>query len=65
MLTDSTPLVAIGNARLYGLEEDLGLVGDQFQIAVSVLFITYCVSKPCHHATMPRISPVAPEKHYM
>jgi hypothetical protein len=35
--------VAIGNARLYGLEEDLGLEGEQFQIAVSVLFITYCV----------------------
>jgi hypothetical protein len=35
--------VAIGNARLYGMEEDLNLQGDQFQIAVSVLFITYCV----------------------
>lgn len=35
--------VNIGNARLYGLEEDLGLVGDQYQIAVSLLFITYCV----------------------
>lgn len=37
------PLVNIGNARLYGLEEDLGLVGDQYQIAVSILFVTYCV----------------------
>lgn len=35
--------VNIGNARLYGLEEDLGLVGDQYQVAVSLLFITYCV----------------------
>jgi hypothetical protein len=35
--------VNIGNARLYGLEEDLGLVGDQYQIAVSILFVTYCV----------------------
>jgi hypothetical protein len=35
--------VAIGNARLYGLEEDLNLSGDQYQIAVSVLFITYCM----------------------
>ncbi|KAJ6087867.1 hypothetical protein N7467_006781 [Penicillium canescens] len=34
--------VNIGNARLYGLEEDLGLVGDQYQIAVSILFVTYC-----------------------
>ena len=35
--------VNIGNARLYGLEEDLGLVGDQYQIAVSIFFVTYCV----------------------
>ena len=25
------------------MEEDLGLTGEQFQIAVSVLFITYCM----------------------
>lgn len=36
--------VNIGNARLYGLEEDLGLTGDQYQIAVSILFVTYVVS---------------------
>jgi hypothetical protein len=36
-------VVNIGNARLYGLEEDLGLVGDQYQVAVSILFVTYCV----------------------
>lgn len=42
--------VNIGNARLYGLESDLGLVGVQFQVAVSVLFATYIVSStmfPC------------------
>ncbi|KAI1339802.1 major facilitator superfamily domain-containing protein [Xylariaceae sp. FL0016] len=33
--------VNIGNARLYHLEEDLGLVGNQFQVAVSILFVTY------------------------
>lgn len=38
-----TLAVNIGNARLYGMEEDLGLVGDQYQIAVSILFVTYCV----------------------
>ena len=37
-------LVNIGNGRLFGMEEDLGLTGSQFQIAVSVLFVTYCVS---------------------
>lgn len=35
--------VNIGNARLYGLEEDLGLEGNQFQISVSILFVTYLV----------------------
>ncbi|KAH7176985.1 major facilitator superfamily domain-containing protein [Dactylonectria macrodidyma] len=33
--------VNIGNARLYGLEEDLGLHGNQFQLCVSILFVTY------------------------
>lgn len=35
----------IGNARLYGLEEDLNLTGDQYQTAVSVLFVTYLLSE--------------------
>ncbi|KAF7562376.1 hypothetical protein G7046_g1737 [Stylonectria norvegica] len=33
--------VNIGNARLYGLEEDLNLSSQQFQVAVSILFVTY------------------------
>jgi MFS family permease len=33
--------VNIGNARLYKLESDLGLQGSQFQVAVSILFVTY------------------------
>ncbi|KAI0097559.1 DNA-repair protein rad2 [Nemania sp. FL0031] len=37
----STAPVNIGNARLYGLEEDVGLTPNQFQIAVSILFVTY------------------------
>jgi len=39
-----TSLVNIGNARLYGLEEDLGMAGNQYQLAVSLLFVTYVVS---------------------
>lgn len=35
--------VNIGNARLYGMEEDLNLTGSQYQLAVSILFVTYCV----------------------
>ncbi|KAL7625199.1 hypothetical protein AAE478_004414 [Parahypoxylon ruwenzoriense] len=33
--------VNIGNARLYNLETDLGLVGDDYQLCVSILFVTY------------------------
>ncbi|KAK2034842.1 major facilitator superfamily transporter [Colletotrichum zoysiae] len=35
--------VNIGNARLYNLERDLDLQGNQFQVAVSILFVTYIV----------------------
>ena len=37
--------VNIGNARLYNLEEDLGLHGSQYQTAVSILFVTYILSE--------------------
>ncbi|KIW02884.1 uncharacterized protein PV09_05934 [Verruconis gallopava] len=37
--------VNIGNARLYGLEKDLGLHGNQYQTAVSLLFVTYILSE--------------------
>jgi len=37
--------VNIGNAKLYKLEEDLGMSGNQYQLAVSLLFVTYVVSK--------------------
>ncbi|KAI1139216.1 DNA-repair protein rad2 [Hypoxylon sp. FL0543] len=33
--------VNIGNARLYSMEKDLGLVGNQFQVGVSIFFVTY------------------------
>lgn len=37
--------VNIGNARLYGLESDLNLRGNQYQTAVSLLFVTYILSE--------------------
>lgn len=49
--------VAIGNARLYGMDEDLGMVGDQFQIAVSVLFITYCAFEVPSNLIIKRLQP--------
>jgi hypothetical protein len=35
--------VNIGNAKLYWLERDLGMSGNQYQLAVSLLFVTYVV----------------------
>lgn len=37
--------VNIGNARLYGLEQDLKLSGNDFQAATAVLFATYVPSE--------------------
>ncbi|KFA51923.1 hypothetical protein S40293_07045 [Stachybotrys chartarum IBT 40293] len=49
--------VGIGNARLYGLEEDLGLTGDQYQIAVSILFVTYCLFETPSNLIIKRLQP--------
>jgi MFS family permease len=34
-------LISIGNARLFGLESDLHLVGNEYQLCVSLVFVTY------------------------
>ncbi|TFL05431.1 major facilitator superfamily domain-containing protein [Pterulicium gracile] len=49
--------VNIGNGRLYGLEQDLGLQGSQYQIAVSVLFITYCLFETPSNLIIKRLQP--------
>jgi MFS family permease len=49
--------VNIGNARLYGLEEDLGLEGDQFQISVSILFVTYVLSELPSNLVIKKLRP--------
>lgn len=49
--------VNIGNARLYGLEEDLGLEGDQFQVAVSILFVTYILSELPSNLVIKKFTP--------
>ncbi|KAM6516547.1 hypothetical protein FALCPG4_014730 [Fusarium falciforme] len=49
--------VNIGNARLYGMEEDLGLTGDQYQIAVSVLFVTYILSELPSNLVIKKFTP--------
>ncbi|KAL4805884.1 major facilitator superfamily domain-containing protein [Aspergillus unguis] len=49
--------VNIGNARLYGMEEDLGLVGDQYQVAVSILFVTYCLFEVPSNLVLKKLKP--------
>jgi hypothetical protein len=49
--------VNIGNARLFHMEEDLGLQGNQFQLAVSLLFVTYCVSFMQSYFRIPTLIP--------
>jgi MFS family permease len=49
--------VGIGNARLYGLEDDLNLKGDQYQIAVSILFVTYCLFETPSNLIIKKLQP--------
>ncbi|RSL49944.1 hypothetical protein CEP54_012169 [Fusarium duplospermum] len=49
--------VNIGNARLYGMEEDLSLVGDQYQLAVSILFVTYTLSEVPSNLVLKKFTP--------
>lgn len=49
--------VNIGNARLYGLEEDLGLSPNQYQTAVSILFVTYLLSEVPSNLVLKKIRP--------
>lgn len=54
---NANSLVNIGNARLYGMEEDLGLEGNQYQTAVSILFVTYILSELPSNLVIKRFKP--------
>merc|ERR1712113_331781 len=49
--------VIIGAARLYGVEEDLNLGPNQFQLAVSILFVTYCIFETPSNLIIKRLNP--------
>ncbi|KIY44045.1 MFS transporter [Fistulina hepatica ATCC 64428] len=49
--------VNIGNARLYGLEENLGLKGNQYQLAVSILFVTYVLFEVPSNLVIKKLQP--------
>lgn len=47
----------IGNAKLFGLERDLGLVGSQYNIAVAVLFVPYVLVEVPSNLLLKRFTP--------
>ncbi|CAE6442089.1 unnamed protein product [Rhizoctonia solani] len=49
--------VNIGNARLFGLEADLGMTGSQYQTAVSVLFVTYLLFEVPSNLVIKKLRP--------
>ncbi|KAK3941297.1 putative high-affinity nicotinic acid transporter [Diplogelasinospora grovesii] len=49
--------VNIGNARLYHMESDLGLQGNQYQIAVSILFVTYVTFEVPSNLVLKKFTP--------
>ncbi|KAF2011667.1 MFS general substrate transporter [Aaosphaeria arxii CBS 175.79] len=49
--------VNIGNARLYDLESDLNLSPNQFQTAVSILFVTYILSEVPSNLVLKKLRP--------
>lgn len=58
LLTErSVDRVNIGNARLYGLEADLGMAGNQYQVAVSVLFVTYIIFEIPSNLVLKKLTP--------
>ncbi|CAG9948031.1 unnamed protein product [Clonostachys rosea f. rosea IK726] len=49
--------VNIGNARLFGMEDELGLSGNEFQLAVSILFVTYCLFEAPSNMIIKKMQP--------
>lgn len=49
--------VNIGNARLYSMEKDLGLVGNQYQTAVSLVFVTYVMCETPSNMVLKKFTP--------
>ncbi|KAI8712035.1 MFS domain-containing protein [Fusarium sp. LHS14.1] len=49
--------VNIGNARLFGMEDELGMKGNDFQLTVSVLFVTYCLFESPSNLIIKRLQP--------
>lgn len=42
--------VNIGNARIFGLEKDLGLTGTQYNTALTIFFVPYVIFEVCTYS---------------
>ena len=49
--------VGIGNARVFDIEPELGMTGNQFQLAVSILFVTYCLFETPSNLIIKKMKP--------
>lgn len=49
--------VNIGNARIFDMEKDLNLGPNQFQMAVSLLFVTYCLFEAPSNMIIKKMKP--------
>ncbi|KAK5661773.1 hypothetical protein OQA88_9874 [Cercophora sp. LCS_1] len=49
--------VNIGSAKLYGMKEELGLEGYQYQTAVSILFVTYVLFELPSNLVLKKVTP--------
>ncbi|CAI0647053.1 unnamed protein product, partial [Colletotrichum noveboracense] len=47
----------IGNARLAGMEADLGMAPSDYNLALTVFFISYAVFEPATNALLKRLTP--------
>lgn len=54
---DSCNLANIGNARLAGLEEDLGMEGHDYNNTLTIFFISYALAEPATNVLLKRLTP--------
>ncbi|KAH7161811.1 major facilitator superfamily transporter [Dactylonectria macrodidyma] len=47
----------IGNARLAGMEEDLGMSGRDYNLSLTIFFITYALFEPLTNTLLKRLTP--------
>ena len=47
----------IGNARLAGMEDDLGMAGIDYNMALTIFFISYALAEPITNILLKRLTP--------